>query len=260
MSKYVLGYDSSVLVYDASVLYHIPDTDFPIDDLISYYRLSESALAQSNVAYDAFGTNDLVGGNFSNNGKRGNCYYCRAPLGELPSQVLYSPDSSVFDFGISDAFSFSFWFKRFSGATQEQPDNYIISKIRTSMDQGYSILFNEDKIAFYLIDNDGYNLTVIKNTAIPISYWYHFICSYDGSGSSSGLNLFVNADNTDLSRYNLGTPVNIRNNEKFIIGDVNLNLRDYSAKGFIDEVAVFNRALTQTDANIIYNAGAGKYY
>ena len=92
-------------------------------------------------------------------------------------------------------------------------------------------------------------------TGVLTSYvgsWIHIAATYDGSGSSSGIKIYVNGVREDNANNNAGSYVAMQSNTgPFTIGSG----FSYYANGNIDETAIFNSELSASDVTSIYNSG-----
>jgi len=159
---------------------------------------------------------------------------------------------NVLDFNKSNSFSFSCWIKRSSTNTEEA----ILSKINhTSTFRGYEISFISNNTFRLLLINSGSSTQLIRrhsSTAITDTNWHHIVATYDGSASTSGINLYLDGN------LNNGTATgtisgDIDNSFPFCIGSRNQSSAFYS--GLVDEVSVFNSELSSSDVTAIYNSG-----
>ena len=87
-------------------------------------------------------------------------------------------------------------------------------------------------------------------TGLEVNKWYHLAATYDGSK----VKIYING-NLDVEAAQTATPAN--NAEPLTIGQRNDG--DMYFQGMIDEVEIFNRALTPDEIRSIFDAGrAGK--
>jgi len=113
-------------------------------------------------------------------------------------------DKSLFSFnGTTDVpFSISAWVKT-NGAYFP-----IVSKSNGISDAEYLLRVSVDEqIAFWCFDNDGSNYTgrTTGNGAILANAWQHVTATYNGSGSSSGIAIYVNGARADTTDSNAGS-------------------------------------------------------
>jgi len=105
---------------------------------------------------------------------------------------------------------------------------------------------------YFLISNGSSTQALISNSILPIGSFVHIVVTADGSS----LNLYINGvlDNTitqTIVPHDGALPVQI--------GSIKNSIYNNYFNGVIDEVGIFNRALTLLEITDIYNAGsAGK--
>ena len=157
----------------------------------------------------------------------------------------------------------------------------ISAWVKTSYTSGYQTIFskraNSNKYQGYQLyldhtDNNKPSFTVdgitsssdyfqIKgNTAIPNNVWSHIIVTYNGNESAEGTTIYVNGDEvpsyTIIKNDYLGA--SITTTSEADIGSQDAG--HYNFYGDIDEVAVFDVNITNTQAGVLYNCGFGQFY
>jgi hypothetical protein len=168
-------------------------------------------------------------------------------------QYISAGTSSDLNFERTDTFSISAWIN-----IETLQIGGIFAKDVFSPLQGYNLFLN-NSIRFY-IAGTGY-IQINGSQTLSTSQWYHIAVTYDGSSNVSGIKLYVNGVE-DTSTTSSGTTVtgSIQNVEPPRIGvrDKNGSSPDprYFFNGNIDEVAVFNTALSASKIQQIYNATA----
>ncbi len=110
----------------------------------------------------------------------------------------------------------------------------------------------DSKLKFSL--GNGSWQTAQSSSAINLNQWYHVV----GVANGSTIILYLNGQqNGTTAIYNIikydGTSVRIGHNTKGVMGSTGFN-------GSIDEVLIFNRALSNQEILALYNASANKYY
>ena len=161
---------------------------------------------------------------------------------------------SNLNFSADDAFSFSIWFKKASSGTVE----VAFSKALGSGNfNGYMMYFSGNLLYFRLRDSNINFHQIRDNTIHPLNTWVHYVVTYDGSRTGSGLGLTLYKDGTKLTNvqrsgnFNSGTG---QSTADFEIGARSNGSARYF-DGLIDEVAIFNSELSQSDVTAIYNGG-----
>ncbi len=165
-------------------------------------------------------------------------------------------DNSNLSFGdgtTDSPFSISTWVKM-TDATRF----YVLSK-GLVFSSNYEYLLNtnaSDKLGLFLYDSSNNSrIGRLYNTPLT-SYenqWIHICSTYNGSGLSSGIKVYLNGVRIDDTNSNSGTYVAMENgNRSLNIGRTETGL--YS-DGNIDETSLFNSELSQSDITSIYNGG-----
>jgi hypothetical protein len=162
------------------------------------------------------------------------------------------PDEFSFTSGKADSrFSISTWVYM-NDATQFR----IASKMLTNATAEYAFFTSAaDQLNFVLYTNNTSNRISRYTSATLTSYegqWIHLAATYDGSGSSTGLKIYLNGNRVDDTTSNVGVYSAMSNtNAPFTIG----RAFQSNANGKIDEAAVFGFDLGQSDVQAIYNSG-----
>jgi hypothetical protein len=162
------------------------------------------------------------------------------------SVSIADPVSEILDFGTGD-FSASAWIK----TTESDVQNCIISKAPSS--SGFRFGFGSDGRPYYLI-GDG---TTYKEGHIGALYalnngsWHHLVINY--LNSTDTINAYVDGAffATDTFSSSIGS---ISNTQPLRIGAMNVTFGGVFA-GSIDEVRIYNRALTTDEISSLYNSG-----
>ena len=155
--------------------------------------------------------------------------------------VNISDDSSL-DFGTGD-FSISLWVYSKGYSNKGSVFNSILSKGQlTSSSSGfYGFFFTSDNIPKFFVDDDG---TYASSGSVALgTNWKHLV----GVREGGTLKIYLDGiKGTDSTNPNL-----VDNANKLIIGDDGGGSRYFN--GSIDELMIFNRALTQAEITEIYN-------
>lgn len=150
--------------------------------------------------------------------------------------------------GSMDKFSVSHWiYLDSSQKTRTIFSNYTITSGPNGWVTGISDVEN-NKVKFYL----GAGNTLYSSYALDIKKWYHVVVTYDAGNPKIYINSTLDASSSGsiafASTYNNNT-----------IGCLGSNLAQ-KFDGYIDEVMLFNRALSPDEISYLYNSGKGKYY
>lgn len=164
---------------------------------------------------------------------------------------------TAFDFERTDAFSFSLWIKTTASAMSysliaKQGWNYTAVP-------GYFVRMRSSGKPEVFYVNGASNQINVKTTTLGglnDGSWHHLAVTYDGSSNASGIAFYIDgvaAATTIVADTLSGT---IKNTKAFSIGA--LAGEDFWFLGKLDDVSVWNCALSQMDVNNIYNAGVPK--
>jgi len=152
------------------------------------------------------------------------------------------------------AFSISAWVK-ITDATRFR----IVSKLNGSNAEYAFFTSAADQLYFALYDNTT-SVRISRFTSSTLTtyegQWIHLAATYNGSGSSSGLKMYLNNTRIDNSTSDVGAYTAMHNTTaSFEIGKYLTS----SANGLIDEVSIFNTELSGgfagSDITTIYNGG-----
>ena len=104
----------------------------------------------------------------------------------------------------------------------------------------------------YFICNDNSEETYIairKTEAIAAGGQYHIICTYDGSGTSAGMKIYINGVDSGATDTSSGVYAGMENTaEAFQIGQRG----GLEWNGLIDFVSLYNRDLIPAEIFLLY--------
>ena len=214
-------------------------------DLVSYYKFDGNA-------NDAYGSN-----HGSVTGATNHLDYGKINQGyDFDGSNDYIGMGDVFAFERTDSFSFSVWF-------YGDDIGCIIDKQDLTNDyRGYDLRISEDGVVHVWIINSWGNWIGVNTTeSVDSSAWNHIIMTYNGNSLASGIEIYHN--NVSLTKNVIDDTLSgtIVHNTPFQVGN-----RDSSAEayylfdGYIDEVAIWDRALSGPEISELYNSGAGYQY
>lgn len=149
--------------------------------------------------------------------------------------------------GNDSAFSISAWVKLDSN-----------NRARVAGKGNTEWLFGTDssgRFNMILWSNDGTSAYLQKfSTALSTGSWHHILCTYDGSNTAAGINLYKAGSLVSSTVGNAGTYAGMASQQGSLrLGQWELN--SSVMNGLIDEVAVFNSELSASDVSDIYNSG-----
>lgn len=156
-------------------------------------------------------------------------------------------------------FAISLWFNwdgtRFSGASQQDWAT-LVSKGPYNSGE-YSLLFRQaegatdNQINFYIAGTPV--LSVIFSPAFQANRWHHIVAQYDGTLASLYVNGALAASAVFSGSSNVATGITVG------VQPANSGVPDYPWHGKLDEVLLYDRALTSAEVSYLYNGGTGTY-
>ncbi|HJZ06154.1 MAG TPA: LamG-like jellyroll fold domain-containing protein [Patescibacteria group bacterium] len=161
----------------------------------------------------------------------------------------YADMGSNLDFSKMTSFTISTWIKTTTTGTNQQIINKWDSNNFGYLNSVFEIwLISTGKVRFYLSTNSGYDY--IESSVISPDTWYQVTSWWDGTN----IRLYINGNEVAYKALSgiLG------NTPDLIIGRISLNGTRYF-NGQIDEVQIYNYALTATQIKTLYNAGAVRF-
>ncbi|GBE19284.1 protein metal binding site [archaeon BMS3Abin17] len=144
----------------------------------------------------------------------------------------------------------SVWFKtNVLGGSSSTPIPLVMKWLGTS-DKDWGLGISESKLYWgYESNNNGWNAPGLSGiTTLSTGVWYHATFTYNGSNVTIYLN-GVEENSTNLPTKTPDTSQNVE------IGKA--GYRNNYFNGIIDEVAIYNRALTHDEISELYNSGTG---
>jgi hypothetical protein len=217
-----------------------------LSGLVSYWKFNEDP--SGNNAADEKGLHALpnTGVTQDASGKIGNAY-------AYSGTSSYTAELDSADYELTSALSVSLWMKSSTASTWK----CLISNYDSSvLENGWDLMITNTDILSWSVRNDTQtpdNMYVEGSVDVVDGTWKHVVATFDGTYCR----IYVNgtADGTS-SAWN--HPIKyVDSNNFFTIGRREIaNL--YT--GSIDEVGIWNRALTQTEITSLYNSGSGRTY
>lgn len=237
--------DLSITILDADGIAH---DILSRNSLVSYYRMGEAA---SPLVDLLSGYNATVSGATleASSLVTGDANKAVTFDGVDDSATLASND--YFDFDLDTPFSVEFIVSPnlTRGGGETRP---VVSKFKTTnVGRGWEVglqwgAWSYARPYVYLSDTD---LTkMLKRSAVidmPNGVAAHVLCTYDGSGTTAGIRIYVNASERTYADESTGTPVTIRNSAALSIG---ARPSTQWMKGTLDEVAIYSEEITPYNA------------
>jgi len=175
----------------------------------------------------------------------------------------YVDVGNVIDKDKSNAFSISVWIN----IPLTISNNIIISKVEDRDNGGalskgavgYQLYFNNTLYFRFLLDSHFSHQMYVQDANYwglsdgLINGWHHIVGTYDGSGLSSGMTLYVDGYDVSFNRVDIGTG-DFNNTGDLYVGGQNYNGTPQSSfRGKIDEPCIIPTELTPAEVLDIYN-------
>ena len=213
------------------------------------------------VILAAEGTPDLSGS--GNNGTNANIedadFTTDTPGGTSRYSVLLDEvnerihigDVTELSFERTDPFSVSCWFKTVGTAAGARG---LVTKRTTSGDfRGWGIFMSgNDTLNFQVRSSGSSQISLSTTVTYEDGMWHHALFTYDGSSSAAGAKVYMDGveQSVEVSADNLTTTV-----DNTAPAQIGANNSAFHFNGYMDEVAVWNKALTAAEAKAVFNEG-----
>lgn len=234
--KYLIKFDTdNKLFFNNNKTVLIEYSADIFNDVKSYFKFNETSGTAVKDAIDLVDGTSAASPNA--NGKNGYCQYFDAGG---TSKITISNKASI---NFSGDFSISLWCKVLSGGDSTA---MMVHK-NTYPEYNYRIVaFQDGKFEF------GTKDTFFSTTnSYSLNNWHHIVVT---SNTTTGKKIYINGTNDGTSSHtNLGSGT-----DDLIIGDYTAG--GFKFKGYIDELAFWEKTLSQSDVTTLYNSGNGLFY
>jgi hypothetical protein len=173
--------------------------------------------------------------------------------------LLFDGVNEYVDFGNVLAFertspmSFSFWAKHSVSSSWY----YVLEKQASGTPQGWAVQFSyTGSLAIQITNTWATNCLQVRTTGTDWAdgVWHHFVVTYDGSSTAAGVKMYVDGSLQLMATVYDTLSATIINTATLKIGGSTLDTPHYFP-GNLDEVAAYNRALSQAEVTWTYNGG-----
>ncbi len=188
-------------------------------------------------------------------GVKGKAFYIDNDRAMLPPKIGWHERG--------EDFAFDFWMKPRTGKAYK--DAVVINHQDHTFyvgDGGYTVRMEGDRLRFEFVHNSPFNMiSVVGKRPVPAGRWTHVTVSYDGSSKASGVKAYLDGQpvelevrHDNLTRTMLPTGVRGTGDGDFFNFSLGTKWRaEEFTGGAIDEVRIFNRALTPVEASWLHN-------
>ena len=228
-------------------------SSFPITSLLSYYKLEEA----SGTIYDSHGSVNFTTYNSPEYQRTGKIDYGIGFSGAgNPGASCGSSYAGLNPGG--DEYSISCWVYLDSLPTTENHDFYIL-RGALSASPWYNIHImianGSNKVALGMNGASDSYFGVTSTNALTTGTWYHIVGIISGIGNPA--TVYVNGVSNNGAANQVGNIYDATS--QYTIGSPYGGSTE-SFHGIIDELAVYNRALSSEEVSILYNSGTGLAY
>lgn len=228
-------------------------SSFPITSLLSYYKLEEA----SGTIYDSHGSVNFTTYNSPEYQRTGKIDYGIDFSGAgNPGASCGSSYAGLNPGG--DEYSISCWVYLDSLPTTENHDFYIL-RGALSASPWYNIhlmiVNGSNKVALGMHGASDSYFGVTSTNALTTGTWYHIVGIISGIGNPA--TVYVNGVSNNGAANQVGNIYDATS--QYTIGSPYGGSTE-SFHGIIDELAVYNRALSSEEVSILYNSGTGLAY
>lgn len=160
----------------------------------------------------------------------------------------YLTGGNILNYDHATAFSISLWVKPQNLSAQRA----IFSKAGTDANVRGFMLYHDSSGALYLqMRSSGANSAFIFTTTLTAGVWQHIVLTYSGNSNISGARVYKNSivGNTPTSAALSGTWLESQN---FLIA---ARGSGFYFSGKIDEITVWDKALSQSEIDELYDLG-----
>jgi hypothetical protein len=210
---------------------------------ISYWKLDES----SGNASDSVGSNTLT--------NNGTITYSAGKINNganLNGSTQYFSTSNVLLSNSPTNYTISAWVN-LSDVTDE---TIMCDRAGAGFDYKYRFSISSGKVKIIVSNNVNVDLTqVVGSTTLATNTWFFVTCVITISGTCY---VYLNGSQDGSASYTANSYPSQSNGTN--VGRITGPVSEGYLSGMLDEVGIWNVALTANDINILYNSGAGLQY
>jgi len=230
-----------------------PKSTFPTEGLIARYSFDANAndISGNNLNGIVYGATMTPDRNNGTN-KAYDFDFANVSFGKQNDEVYipYSPILNVSNITVSLwLYPRSYYWNGNSG---NNPVSTIINRFQygysTPNGQAWGIIFNQTSVTGFIVGTNGTGSSnAVSNNSLILNKWHHLVMTYNGSQ----IKLYINGVLSATQNYS--SAMNTFGNSGISIGESNqANGYWNHTDGKIDDVALWNRALTATEIQQLY--------
>lgn len=169
----------------------------------------------------------------------------------------YVNHGNVLSFERTDAFSFSGWINPANVSSAY----YMLAKFVDSGyggPRGYTLYISSGYIWPGWYGGSYSNALEVRTSSSVLSagVWQHVVVTYAGTSSPAGVKIYRNGVSQSLTTTTNGLTATIQHSYPFTLAAYYRNPMSFTFPGYIDEVAAYNKALSQAEVTWLYNGGS----
>ena len=159
-------------------------------------------------------------------------------------------DQDILDIGTNTNLSISYWIK----CNNLDSRQYVISGAANLFGQRMDASLNvANKPQFTLALNIMTSVSQISNTEIDDDSWHHVLWSHDRDGASV---IYIDGSEDDSEALTDNSSSNVDISGAGYVGrNAWSALESYKLHGYVNDIAIWNEALSAADASAIYSSG-----
>jgi hypothetical protein len=216
------------------------------NNLISCWEFEETS---GTTMYDSHNSNNgtINGSTVNQTGKLSKCYSFDGTNDLVTTPLTSTYSQFTVSFWMAHNFSASVGYDRILGHSKSTSKYH---------DWGIQQEGTINKISFYVMNTTGDFSKAISTTSLTSNTWYHVTTTFDGTYAK----IYVNSTNEHTGSAFLGS----RNSHTspILLGKVYDSSRWLSSvyNGKLDQTAIWDRVLTASEIEQLYNSGNGLAY
>ena len=196
---------------------------FVTEGLVSYWSF-EAETIEGKTVRDVWGKND---GTIVGDAKR--------KVGKVGSALEFDGDGDSVDCGNDESLNF------------DTEDPFSICAWVKAHEEGLTVLQPWQEWGQSVAGKVDDDCSTPDNSMTIATDWTYVCMSYEGTSNVAGIHLFINGENQQVSTQRDGLTASMSSRARFTIGQVKVTDWPIWFDGLIDEVAVYNRALSENE-------------
>jgi len=166
----------------------------------------------------------------------------------------YADAGDAYGFDRTDAFSISYWVRADPSAGSE----FAIAKGASGTPEGWwSLIRSDGKVVFAMLNTFTTNDLRVRadNVNVRDGFWHHVVATHDGTGTAAGVNHIIDGVLASAVTESNNLTGTIVNTATLRFATRENGYPSESLVGNLDEVALYDKALSLGEAQAIFNAG-----